>query len=204
MNCNIIKDLIPLYIDDCCSKESAEAVKEHMKSCTECRTLYENMKTPAEIVETAYSPVKLERVNDWKASILQSVLLFVSFIIITIGVALEAGTPSGFTNSLWALWLVVPTTGFMLSLANWYFVKFYKSRKSFSNCSCLLTLVLIISAYIFVRVHYEMPLLLFCVDFKDLIGVISFWFGPGYILSAVYCVLSKVLSNKYAKMLGKE
>lgn len=32
MNCDIVKDLIPLYIDGCCSEESKIAVKEHMMS----------------------------------------------------------------------------------------------------------------------------------------------------------------------------
>ena len=28
MNCNIVKDLIPLYIDGCCSEESEKVVEE--------------------------------------------------------------------------------------------------------------------------------------------------------------------------------
>ena len=37
MNCEIIKDLIPLYIDGCCSKESERAVEEHLSVCSECK-----------------------------------------------------------------------------------------------------------------------------------------------------------------------
>lgn len=43
MECNVVKDLIPLYIDDCCSEESAKIVKEHMENCCSCKELYENM-----------------------------------------------------------------------------------------------------------------------------------------------------------------
>ena len=36
MNCDIIKDLLPLYIDECCSEESANEVKKHLEKCKEC------------------------------------------------------------------------------------------------------------------------------------------------------------------------
>ncbi len=118
MDCNVIRDLIPLYIDDCCSKESANIVKEHIDRCPQCKELYENMKTSSDIAPTASVPATLSKINDWRASVLQSVLLFVSFAIITIGVALEAATPSGLMNGYWAVSLVIPATGFLLSLAN--------------------------------------------------------------------------------------
>ena len=41
MNCNIVKDLIPLYIDGCCSEESVAAVEEHINSCPQCKEIYE-------------------------------------------------------------------------------------------------------------------------------------------------------------------
>ena len=44
MDCNVIKDLIPLYIDGCCSPESADLVKTHIEKCEECRSLWETMK----------------------------------------------------------------------------------------------------------------------------------------------------------------
>ena len=43
MNCDIIKDLLPLYIDECCSEESANEVKKHLEKCKECDKLYKNM-----------------------------------------------------------------------------------------------------------------------------------------------------------------
>lgn len=41
IHCNIIKDLIPSYIDDLCSDESKELVEEHFKECNNCKKLYE-------------------------------------------------------------------------------------------------------------------------------------------------------------------
>ena len=116
MNCNMIKDLIPLYIDGCCSEESEKAVEEHIIDCDDCKKLVEDMKLPSDIVTVSESPKTFSKLNDWKASVLQSVLLFLSFALIVVGVWLEAGTPSGLGNGFWAFNLVVPATGLMLSL----------------------------------------------------------------------------------------
>ena len=43
--CGIIKDLIPLYIDEVCNKESKRAVEEHLSECEICRSCYEAMKS---------------------------------------------------------------------------------------------------------------------------------------------------------------
>lgn len=38
ISCNVIKDLIPSYIDEICSEESRNLVDEHIKSCMDCHT----------------------------------------------------------------------------------------------------------------------------------------------------------------------
>lgn len=40
MQCEIIRDLIPLMEDDVCSEQSKKAVLEHIEECKECRRLY--------------------------------------------------------------------------------------------------------------------------------------------------------------------
>ncbi len=209
MNCDIVKDLIPLYIDGCCSEESEKVVKEHLMFCKECKKVFDNMKASSEIISVSNTQKKFNKLNDWRASVLQSVLLFLSFALITIGVALEARTPSGIGNGFWALNLVIPTTGFMLSLANWYFIKIYKSRKSFSNYSLIATLGITLCAYIWSGFHYEINLFTIFVGINpsenlEILGALSLLNGIGLLLSILFCTLSKVLSNKYAKMLGKE
>lgn len=211
MNCNIVKDLIPLYIDGCCSEESERVVEEHLKDCSECKKLFEEMKEPTDIIVTSESPKAFNKINDWKASVLQSVLLFVSFGLITIGVACESATAyDDLRNGLFAMNLVVPATGFLLSLANWYFVKVYKNRKTFSNSSSLITLGITACSYIWTVFHYdelgfvEMFKGVDLVGFLDIMqGVVSLG-GIGILLTVIFCVLSKVLSDKYAEMLGKE
>lgn len=43
-NCNIIKDLLPLYIDGIASKETIKLVDEHLAECKNCKEALENMK----------------------------------------------------------------------------------------------------------------------------------------------------------------
>lgn len=209
MNCNIVKDLIPLYIDGCCSEESKKIVEEHIRECDDCKKLFEDMKSSSDIITVSESPKTFSKLNDWKASVLQSVFLFFSFALITIGIALEARTPSGIGNGFWALNLVIPATGFMLSLANWYFLRVYKNRKSFSNYSFIATLGLTLCAYIWSGFHYEFNLFdLFSghsfAETLELLHALFILGGIGMLLTIVFCVLSKTLSNLYAKMLGKE
>ena len=36
MNCNIIKDLLPSYIDGICSEDTIKLVEEHLSHCEKC------------------------------------------------------------------------------------------------------------------------------------------------------------------------
>ena len=43
MNCNVIQDLLPLFVDRCCSEESAQLVKSHTAQCAACKKTLEAM-----------------------------------------------------------------------------------------------------------------------------------------------------------------
>lgn len=84
MQCEIIRDLIPLIEDDVCSLQSKEAVLEHIKTCERCRQLYENsrIKLSFELsvdedkaqksIKKGFKKIK----RRWMASILMILLLF--------------------------------------------------------------------------------------------------------------------------------
>ncbi len=42
--CELVQDMIPLYIDEGCSEKSKELLAEHLKECKDCGTVYQNMK----------------------------------------------------------------------------------------------------------------------------------------------------------------
>ncbi|MBR3823869.1 MAG: zf-HC2 domain-containing protein [Lachnospiraceae bacterium] len=43
INCDITKDLLPLYVDDVLSRESKNAVEEHLQHCPQCRKIAEGL-----------------------------------------------------------------------------------------------------------------------------------------------------------------
>ena len=45
VTCSIVEDLLPLYMDGCCSKDSQQAVAEHMKTCEKCRETYRHLQS---------------------------------------------------------------------------------------------------------------------------------------------------------------
>ena len=45
MKCEIIKDLIPLYLDKVCSEDSRKLVEEHLAECSECRKYMKELET---------------------------------------------------------------------------------------------------------------------------------------------------------------
>ena len=64
MNCNIIKDLIPSYIDGISSEETVVAIEKHIEHCRGCKDTMQMMQQPTvQIVETnvkaAKEPFKL-------------------------------------------------------------------------------------------------------------------------------------------------
>ncbi len=200
MEHEIVLDLLPLYADGCCSQASRQAVEAHLFQCESCRKALQAMGTPLPTQNAA--PEKPGRIRDWNASILQSVLLFLSFGLITLGVALEAASGYlDFHNSFWAFWLVIPATGFLLSLANWYFVRLYPSRRCFMLASCGLTLLLTLAAYTWCLFHYNDGA---WVGLEVFFGWMVGPGIPGTLLSVLLCGLSAGASLVYARLLGKE
>ena len=193
MKCNVISDLIPLYVDDCCSEESSKLVKEHLEGCESCRLAYNAMTQKSTVSQVKKPAIKMRRVSDWKAGVLQSMLLYFSFALIVFGVILEGHTPEGPENGLWAAALIIPGTANLLSLANWYFIRVYRSRKMFSNFSCLITLLMVIGGYSWIYLHYA-----------DGVVLTSPQVITGAVLSTAFVVLSKIFSNLYGKLLGRE
>ena len=40
INCNVIQDILPLYIDDVVSDDTKELVEEHLQNCEICQRVY--------------------------------------------------------------------------------------------------------------------------------------------------------------------
>ena len=60
-NCALVKDLLPLYIDELCSEETGEFIREHLDECEDCRKDYNAAAvviTPTEIDDTPVKPFR--------------------------------------------------------------------------------------------------------------------------------------------------
>ena len=84
LTCNIVEDLLPLYIDEVCSEESRKAVQEHLCHCKKCREQVENSKnfpllsvstdppTEERIIRKSFRKIRVR----WLASLLCILFLF--------------------------------------------------------------------------------------------------------------------------------
>lgn len=94
IHCNVIGDLLPLYIDKVCSKESAELVEEHLQSCERCKKLFDEMNTgiSADIKAPDFESKVIFR-NACKNlfGIIIAIALMISCFVINIGGAWEGG-----------------------------------------------------------------------------------------------------------------
>ena len=51
--CNLIRDILPLYVEDMVSTDTREFVSEHLEHCEACRAELEHMRKPADIIPDA-------------------------------------------------------------------------------------------------------------------------------------------------------
>ena len=58
--CNLIRDILPLYVEDMVSTDTREFVSEHLEHCEACRAELEHMRKPAGIITGA---VPLKRIK---------------------------------------------------------------------------------------------------------------------------------------------
>ncbi|MET4563879.1 anti-SigP sigma factor SigQ [Bacillus sp. FSL K6-1560] len=61
MTCFLVRDLLPLYLESDCKRETEHVIEEHLKMCSSCKDMYDTMAEPFELeseqaVEEAYLP----------------------------------------------------------------------------------------------------------------------------------------------------
>lgn len=54
-NCNIVKDLLPLYAEGLASDDSAKLIEAHLETCADCRAEWESLKQGAGVSDRDYS-----------------------------------------------------------------------------------------------------------------------------------------------------
>lgn len=91
-NCDIIKDLLPLYCDGVCSDASKAAVEEHIEECCGCNEVYKNLTADSlcPVINTDDEENKVRFMKDIKNK-----LLIKKIIIAAISVAASIGIVFG-------------------------------------------------------------------------------------------------------------
>lgn len=88
INCALIKDLLPLYIDELCSNESTEIIKNHLEACEECNKEYTQLNKESIVKEVNNNSSELIKgvgnmfKKDKKKAILKTVAIFLVLIIV--------------------------------------------------------------------------------------------------------------------------
>ncbi len=108
-SCNLIRDLLPLYCDQVCSKDSAEAVQEHISTCEECQNIYIGMQQNVSMDSARYEKQQLASMQEVKKKIKKRNTIFASigivvgilFVIIVIRVMLVVGVISFAVQDGW-------------------------------------------------------------------------------------------------------
>ena len=62
VTCSIVEDLLPLYMDGCCSKDSQQAVAEHMKTCEKCRETYRHLQSDLPTIANETTDMRSEEI----------------------------------------------------------------------------------------------------------------------------------------------
>ena len=92
LSCNIIKDLLPLYIDGVCSSDSVNAIEEHLRDCPLCEAEFMNLQNNTDIkpeidkdIDKAVKNAN-KKIKKGKKRVVMKTLSIVSFVLLVISI----------------------------------------------------------------------------------------------------------------------
>lgn len=102
--CNIIRDLLPLYVDDVLSIDSKDFVESHLKDCSDCKKEYELMKEelviPSETKDNGLKSIKKTLKSKKIKNIVLTIILTSIIIISSIELIFHRNTLIKYDKSL--------------------------------------------------------------------------------------------------------
>lgn len=182
MKCNIVKDLLPAYIDGLTSQDTNKEIEEHLKECRACRTIYEQM-TADIALDIPSAEHEIDFLKKLKARTQQMYGLVALSTCAMLGIVILLISGIGFQTSLWNYYDSF-TLMFVLLPCVW--ILFYtKSFKAFGRA-------LLFAAG---RRGNSMPAYRESLHAVSMVMVISSVFGClGFIIGMINCSRSADLS----------
>ncbi|NLM21698.1 MAG: zf-HC2 domain-containing protein [Peptococcaceae bacterium] len=75
MKCEIIKDLLPSYIDGLTSSESNLEIEKHFNNCPQCKEIFEQMKAEIKVENIEYNKEKIKPFKKLNRKVFKAVLI---------------------------------------------------------------------------------------------------------------------------------
>ena len=85
VTCGIAEDLLPLYMDGCCSKDSRQAVEEHMRTCEKCREKYLHLQNTLPTITSETSDIRTDEIALSLSKKMRKRKLFVTVFTVILG-----------------------------------------------------------------------------------------------------------------------
>ncbi len=85
MKCEIIKDLLPSYIDGLTSAESNSEIEVHLITCQECTEMLEQMKTEVDVENVELNKEMIKPFKKLNKRVIKSVLITLAACIMVVG-----------------------------------------------------------------------------------------------------------------------
>ncbi len=160
MKCEIVRDLLPLYIDKVCSNETETEVKTHLETCNECRAVYDDMaremKNQTEPKAVPNEKVIYMGIRQKIGNMLLYAILFVAVVGLAFSTFAEIGE-HGWPQGMFAIGFFVPCAAFLLSMVNILLLGEYSSRRRFCWASGSLSAFLCLVGDVAFLLYYKFP-----------------------------------------------
>ena len=85
-DCKIVQDLLPNYIDGLTNEETNLFIEEHLKECSDCKKIFENMKHELEITKLSRNSKEVKYLKKFNKKILILRILVFVLLIVALGV----------------------------------------------------------------------------------------------------------------------
>lgn len=83
-DCEIVQDLLPNYIDRLTNEETNEFIEEHLKECSKCKEIFENMKKDLNVDKTDKNTREVKYIKKYNKKLRILELLVIVLLIIAL------------------------------------------------------------------------------------------------------------------------